>query len=186
MLWTSRMLRPWSFFEFCVPLLLLVGTCGCTGERDEWAAYRQTVREKYPTVQQISTAELATWLGDANRVPPRLLDVREAAEFRVSHLKGAQWVRPDDHARILADGIPAQSPIVVYCSVGLRSSAFALELQRAGYTQVFNLDGALFQWANEGRAVYAGSKIVAHVHPYNPKWGRFLKKDLRADAPAIK
>jgi rhodanese-related sulfurtransferase len=181
MLRALGMLRPSGFIDLCVLLTLLAGTCGCAGARDEFAAYRQNVREKYPTVLQISTAELAGWLSDSNRVPPLLLDVREEVEFRVSHLKDARLVRQEDDARVVVGGIPAQSPIVVYCSVGVRASDFALELQRAGYTNVFNLDGAIFQWANEGRAIYSGSNVVTCVHPYNRKWGRFLKKELHAD-----
>lgn len=184
-LWTLGKLRPSGFMEFGVTLMLLAVTYGCAGERDEFVAFRQNVRAKYPTVLQISTADLAGWLSDSNRVPPRLLDVRSATEFLVSHLQGAKLVRQDDDARTVVGGSPPQRPIVVYCSVGVRSSAFALELQRAGYTNVFNLDGAIFQWANEGRAIYSGSQVVTCVHPYNQKWGRFLKKELRAAVPAI-
>jgi rhodanese-related sulfurtransferase len=167
-------------------LILLVGVYASAADADDLAAYRQTVREDYPTVRQMSTAALADWLSDSNRAPPRLLDVREEAEYRVSHLKDARLVRKDDRGRVVAAGVAAQTPLVVYCSVGARSSEFARELQTAGHTNVFNLDGAIFQWANEGRPVFSGSNVVRRVHPYNRQWGRFLKKELHAYAPALR
>lgn len=170
----------------CVALILFCAALAIAAEPDDFAAYRQTIREKYSTVRQISTAALADWLSDSNRAPPLLLDVREEAEYRVSHLKDAQWVRKEDRGRLVANGLAAQTPLVVYCSVGARSSEFAWELQTAGHTNVFNLDGSIFQWANEGRPVFSGSNVVMRVHPYNRKWGRFLKKDLHAYAPAVK
>jgi rhodanese-related sulfurtransferase len=167
-------------------LMLLVGVYASTADADDLAAYRQTIREKYPTVRQMSTEHLAEWLSDTNRVPPLLLDVREEIEYRVSHLKDAQWVRKDGRVRLVANALASQRPLVVYCSVGARSSEFAWKLQTAGHTNVFNLDGSIFQWANEGRPVFSGSNVVMRVHPYNRKWGRFLKKDLHAYAPAVK
>jgi len=73
-------------------------------------------------------------------------------------------------------------PIVVYCSVGYRSSALAEKLARAGMTNVFNLEGSIFAWANEGRPVYRGDTLLnpAQVHPFNTKWGQLLRPELRA------
>jgi rhodanese-related sulfurtransferase len=167
-------------------LMLLVGVYASTADADDLAAYRQTIREKYPTVRQMSTEDLADRMSDTNRVPPLLLDVREEIEYRVSHLKDAQWVRKNDRGRLVASGLASQRPLVVYCSVGARSSEFAWELQMTGHTNVFNLDGSIFQWANEGRPVFSGSNVVIRVHPYNRKWGRFLRKELHAYAPAVK
>ena len=80
-------------------------------------------------------------------------------------------------ARTRAETLPPERPIVVYCSVGVRSSELARALQAVGRTNVFNLDGAIFQWANEGRPLYAGSNVVTTVHRDNRKWGRFLRRD---------
>ena len=174
-----------SVAVLCVSLGLLMG-CGCAAAPADLDSYRQRVRERYPTVRQISTAALAGWLSDSNRPPPMLLDAREEVEYRVSHLKDARLVRKADRAQGAAGSLPAQTPIVVYCSVGARSSEFALELQKAGHTNVFNLDGSIFQWANEGRPVFSGSNVVTRVHPYDRKWGRFLKKELHAETPPAK
>jgi 3-mercaptopyruvate sulfurtransferase SseA len=66
--------------------------------------------------------------------------------------------------------------------VGYRSSELATRLQRAGQTNVTNLEGSIFQWANEGRALEASGKPATRVHPYNEKFGRLLKPELRASS----
>jgi hypothetical protein len=41
---------------------------------------------------------------------------------------------------------------------------------------VFNLEGSLFQWANEGRPVYRDDVPVQAIHPYDARWGRLLDR----------
>lgn len=68
--------------------------------------------------------------------------------------------------------------IVVYCSVGYRSSRLARQLRTRGVKNVFNLEGSLFKWANEGRPVYRGSERVQEVHPFDEDWGELLDESL--------
>ncbi len=141
-------------------------------------AVRQTIRKRFPEVPQLSTADLAAWLADTNRSAPLIVDVREHREFDVSHLPAARHLQTVDAVRhALASNT---APVVVYCSVGYRSSAFAEKLRRAGLTGVFNLEGSIFQWANEGRPVYRGEQRATKVHPYDRKWGAMLGEKLRA------
>lgn len=126
-----------------------------------WPAIKARIAKEFPNVKSISTAELAK-----AEPKPVLLDVRTAAEFAVSRIAGARRVDPE--AATVA--LPKDTPIVTYCSVGYRSAKLAQRLQDAGFTNVRNLDGSIFQWANEGRAVGPGTK----VHPYDKKWGALL------------
>lgn len=141
---------------------------------------KQTVRAKFPSVQQLSTNELDAWLKDANRAQPLLLDARAPAEFAVSHLRGA---RNAEQIEAALKAYPKDQPIVNYCSVGYRSSVLSEKLMQGGFTNVYNLEGSIFQWANEGRPVYKGEQIVREVHPYDAKWGQMLKPELRAPLP---
>jgi hypothetical protein len=75
---------------------------------------------------------------------------------------------------------PLDLPIVTYCSVGYRSGAFAERLRSAGFTNVVNLEGSIFRWANEGRPLFRSARPVTEVHPYNRTWGLLLKEDRRA------
>lgn len=147
---------------------------------------RAKVRAKYPSVPQISTAKLAAWLADTNRPAPVLLDVRTEAEYAVSHLPGARRADARASAPQVAAALEPGRPVVTYCSVGYRSSQMAERLQKAGLTNVFNLDGSIFQWANEGRPLEQGGKPTKLVHPYNKTFGKLLHDEYRAQAEAVK
>jgi rhodanese-related sulfurtransferase len=131
------------------------------------------VRIRFWNVPQIGTEELATWL-KADR-PILILDVRTEAEYAVSHIRGARRVDPEARASQVLAGLPTDRPIVTYCSVGYRSAALAQRLIAAGRKDVFNLEGSIFQWANEGRPLEQDGKPVSTVHPYNDSWGRLLR-----------
>ncbi|HTI71816.1 MAG TPA: rhodanese-like domain-containing protein [Candidatus Limnocylindria bacterium] len=123
---------------------------------------------KFPAVPQLSPAELALWLRDSSRPQPVLLDVRNRTEYEMGHLPGARHCGPGDSVPSILAGVGADLPVVVYCSVGYRSSALAARMIKAGRHQVANLDGSIFQWANEGRALETNNGAAPRVHPYHP------------------
>jgi rhodanese-related sulfurtransferase len=145
-----------------------------------WQSIRDAIRKKYPTVKQLSTDDLAHWLADTNRPAPLLIDARKKDEFTVSHLQNARHL--DSINAVREEAKSNSRPLVVYCSVGYRSSAFAEKLQRAGFTNIFNLEGSIFAWANEGKPVHRGQQKLdpAKVHPYDKKWGGLLKSELHS------
>ena len=108
-----------------------------------------------------------------------LIDVRSPEEQALSQLRGAQALDPSN-PDIAALAIPEDAKVVVYCSIGYRSAAIVEDLERAGAQNVYNLEGGLFDWANQGRPIYRGEARVLEVHPYNGLWGLLLKKDRRA------
>lgn len=148
---------------------------GESGGGDGMAAMTATVRSKFPGVPQLRTAELAAWLQKKKALAPQLLDVREPREFEVSHLHAAINVRPDASAAEIMKKIDRPRPVVVYCSVGYRSSRLAERLIAAGLKNVSNLEGSIFAWANEGRALEKDGQPARSVDPYNAHYGRLLK-----------
>lgn len=140
------------------------------------------VRERFPGVRHLSTVELAAWLADPQRPKPVLLDVRTRAEFDVSHIPGAHHVDPETTAAKALPTLPRETPVVLYCSVGYRSADCGTRLLKAGFTNFFNLEGSLFQWANEGRALESNGHPATQVHPYSAQFGKLLKPELRAPA----
>ncbi|MDQ6622594.1 MAG: rhodanese-like domain-containing protein [Verrucomicrobiota bacterium] len=161
-----------------VVALFVLGAGALCAQGLGWSFVNWKVRHDFPGVHRIEPAELAAWLNDRERAQPVLLDVRTRAEFEVSHLHGARWIDPNASAASVE--LPKDEPIVTYCSVGYRSGAFAKKLQEAGFTQVENMSGSIFQWANEGRPVERDGRRVEKVHPYNKVWGKLLKPELRA------
>ena len=81
-----------------------------------------------------------------------LLDVRQPDEWddELGHLEGAVLI-PDDEVRARLDELPADrnTPVMVYCKSGRRSSRVAWELFLEGYTAIFNLDGGLMAYRDE-------------------------------------
>ena len=161
--------------------LLGIGT-GC-GQDIGWSAVDSMIARSSPTARHLSTDSLATLLADSTRPQPILLDTRPVEEYRVSHLHGARRLDPDATAFPMLDGVPKDTLIVAYCSVGYRSSAIVERLQDAGFINVYNLEGSIFQWANEGRPVYRNGQPVRQVHPFDAVWGQLLDESLHASTP---
>ena len=160
---------------------LIVAACALLGIRSiDWFLLKQSLRHRFPSVEWITTAKLADWLADNKRQQPVLLDVRTEDEWNVSHLPGSRRVAPNASVEKATAGIPNGTPIVTYCAVGYRSGALATKLRAAGFTSVRNLDGSIFQWANEHRSLVREDQPVTTVHPYSSLWGRLLTDDARA------
>ena len=105
------------------------------------------------------------------------LDAREPREYAVSHIKGAIPVGYDHFAvENLPVGLSKNQPIVVYCSVGYRSEKVTEKLQKAGFTNVSNLYGGIFEWVNQDFPVVNQSGTTTNVHAYSRSWGVWLKK----------
>lgn len=166
-------------------LLLLFCLCLASCRSVDWFLLKRSLRAKFSDVHWITTQQLADWLADKKRTPPVLLDVRTPAEWNVSQIPGARRVDPSADAQTAADGLPKNTPIVTYCSIGYRSAQLAERLQKAGYTHVQDLEGSIFEWANEHRPLVHDGKKVEKVHPYNATWGKLVAPDLRAKVPPI-
>ena len=105
-----------------------------------------------------------------------LLDTRTTEEYKVSHLQGAHYVGYDEFKIGKLQNIPKDAQVVVYCSVGYRSKKIGEKLQQAGFTNVHNLYGGIFEWVNEGYAVYDATGETTKVHAYSKTWGIWLRK----------
>ena len=183
---TPRSKTSWRGFSWAAALLVVSTATGCAFGRlepeNDWAEVKRTIRERFPDVRQMSTADLDALLADPAAERPVLVDVRSREEYDVSHLRGALRAESEDEALDVLALEPLDRPIVVYCSVGYRSSMLAESLAGAGYTNVANLEGSLFAWANEGRPVVDDSGPVRVVHPYDNTWGRLLDRSLWPEA----
>jgi rhodanese-related sulfurtransferase len=104
-----------------------------------------------------------------------LLDAREFAEFNVSHLKNAKFVGYEDFSIDSLHNTKKNQPIVIYCSVGYRSEKITEKLMNAGFTNVQNLYGGIFEWKNKNFEVFNANGITNNVHPYSKTWGLWLK-----------
>ncbi len=124
------------------------------------------------TVPIIKVAELKSKKNDVF-----LLDAREREEYEVSHLKNARFVGYKEFDLESVKDISKNAPIVVYCSIGVRSEKIGEKLLAAGYTNVRNCYGSIFEWVNQGNEVVdMQNKPTQKIHAYNKKWGVWVHK----------
>lgn len=162
-------------------LLLAAGLPGAASDsHPTWPEIRRRIAERYPKVAGLTTAELARWLGDRTRAQPVIIDVRTQEEYAVSHLPGAVWAETGKQQRAVLGSLPVDRPVVLYCSVGWRSAQATERWREAGRPTVLNLEGSIFQWANEGRLLVRDDQPVRVVHPFDAVWGQLLDRRLWA------
>jgi rhodanese-related sulfurtransferase len=134
------------------------------------------LRWKFDDVQHVTPPEAAALLTYDNATV--IWDIRRPDEFAVSNLPDARHVPPDTTDAALKQLLPdANQTILVYCAVGYRSAQMARRLQTLGHTNVLNLEGAIFAWAEADLPLEGGDT----VHPYNAMGRRMLQDDLEAE-----
>lgn len=131
--------------------------------------------EQYNTnsVPYISVQELAM-----PKTQAVILDARELQEYEVSHLKNALFAGYDNfNLKNLEDKlIDKNELVVVYCSLGIRSEDIAEQLKKAGFTNVYNLYGGIFEWKNNGFKVYNTDGETPKIHGFSKEWSKWLIK----------
>lgn len=139
----------------------------------------RAVRSEFDDVDHITTSEAAKRASEFVWV-----DSREAKEFAVSHIPGAVRIDPDLEGNALdreLAKLDASKPVIVYCSVGVRSSRLARRISRSRGGDVRNLEGGIFAWTMENRPLIDNNgQRVTKSHGYNKEWGALLPKDKRA------
>ena len=141
---------------------------------------------RYEGVAHMSIAQLQKDLTGSGKSQYLVLDAREKGEFAVSHIAGAKRVDPGIwHSSFMNKfGKMARGKtVVIYCSVGERSSKMAKYVQAAlmknGAKGVYNLQGGIFKWHNEKRPLMTSNGNTDFVHPYDKHWGQLLKRPAK-------
>lgn len=85
----------------------------------------------------------------------QFIDVREEDEHAEGHIPGAANI-PLSEFMTRVDEINEDSPVVLVCNTGVRSSQAALYLASMGYEEIYNLDEGAKGWMNKGYPVDKG------------------------------
>jgi rhodanese-related sulfurtransferase len=150
--------------------MLLFGIC-CFGQVKS-GAYRVMLRGLLShTVPEIDVQQAVN-----TDKPTVYLDAREQKEYAVSHIQGAIPVGYDHFDLQSVQSIPKDQPIIVYCSVGYRSEKVAEKLLKAGFSNVHNLYGGIFEWVNQAHPVVNDTGPTEQVHGFNRTWGVWLRR----------
>lgn len=130
-------------------------------------------------IEYISVEELGN-----KQMSDRLLifDCREVPEYNVSHITSAKNVGYNQFSKkdFAKQYLDKNTPIVVYCSVGIRSERIGKKLQRMGFTNVKNLYGGIFEWKNKGYPIVDSiQNETENVHVYSKKWSQWSLKGVK-------
>jgi len=136
----------------------------------------EKVLDKYNShsIPYISVEELVMFQKISNLV---ILDAREKIEFDVSHIPSAIYIGFDNFTvnDKQLQKLNKDSQIIVSCSIGIRSEQIGEKLKKAGFTNVKNLYGGIFEWKNKGlRVVDSIGLPTENVHAYSKKWSEWL------------
>lgn len=141
--------------------------------------YKQTLDSLYKHTVPLITIDEFIKIDKYNL---HILDTREEDEFMVSHIKNARHVGNFWFDMRKVYDIPKNSTVVVYCSVGIRSEKIGEKLIAAGYKNVLNLYGGIFEWVNQSHPVYKQNGVqTAEIHTYNNTWDRWAERGTKVN-----
>ena len=129
--------RAWLF---AAPILLIFAYTGVV-----WTGQNQN---------PITPAELAQRLND-HPEEIFLLDVRTREEHQAARIPGTDARIDYREIETHPEPLPKDksTPIVVYCRTGHRSGIAYGVLKKMGYRNLYNLEGGITRWIQEGRPV---------------------------------
>jgi rhodanese-related sulfurtransferase len=110
------------------------------------------------------------------------LDARELKEYKVSHIPkafhiGYDYFKIEKIHELVPD---KKTSILVYCSVGIRSELIGEKLKAAGYSDVSNLYGGIFEWKNQNKIVLDSiDNNTKKVHTFSKAWSKWLTNGER-------
>ncbi|MEO6847566.1 MAG: molybdopterin-synthase adenylyltransferase MoeB [Chthoniobacterales bacterium] len=104
----------------------------------------QAAEEAEPPVPAISVEELKALLD--NKASMVLLDVREQFEYDVARIPGAKLIPLGElHSRM--SELDSADDIYLQCKSGMRSTKALRQLQKAGFSKLWNVDGGITAWS---------------------------------------
>jgi rhodanese-related sulfurtransferase len=120
-------------------------------------------KPKFRDVPVVQAAALKAELASGGTV---LVDVRSDEERAISMIAGAISSAEFERQAAELEG----SPVVTYCTIGYRSSAYAEKLLRDGWN-VRNLEGSILAWTHAGgELVDPAGNPTRRVNVYAERW----------------
>ena len=165
-----------KYIKLIVAYMILFSSCIFGQVNPEWPKVKDEKYNKrlnFLLSGSVPFMEVSTL--ETNIQQYTVLDTRDREEYEISHIPGAVFVGPDFDLKNV-ENLDRENPIVVYCSVGYRSEKYGEKLLKAGFTEVSNLYGGIFEWLNAGNNVALGNEILEDklIHTYNASWGKFV------------
>jgi len=133
---------------FIIPLGLSLTALSCANNNEE------AIEEN--TIQQASTihedVEVNRFAELVSKEDGQILDVRTPEEWEEGIIKGAtkmNFFDKDFNSQL--EKLDKTKPVYVYCKSGGRSGKAAKQLEKMGFTSVYNLLGGMIAWEGAGK-----------------------------------
>jgi rhodanese-related sulfurtransferase len=109
------------------------------------------VQRRLSGVPQVGVSQAVQLI---NRRDAVVIDVREASEYQRGHLRNARHVPLSQLKSRLGELDKwKDKPVLVHCATGNRSHGACVTLRKAGFKEVFNLQGGIGAWQQAGMPV---------------------------------
>jgi len=109
------------------------------------------------SVNQINSDELIEFIELNDAV---LVDVRTEDEYNSGYIENSLNIDYfSNEFSVNADKLDKNTPIILYCRSGKRSSMSANKISKLGFKEIYNLQGGILEWIEEGNAVVFNDTI---------------------------
>ena len=109
------------------------------------------------SVNQINSDELIEFIELNDAI---LVDVRTEDEYNSGYIESSLNIDYfSNEFSVNADKLDKSTPIILYCRSGKRSSMSANKISKLGFKEIYNLQGGILEWIEEGNAVVFNDTI---------------------------
>lgn len=91
-----------------------------------------------------------------------LIDVQPEEDFKKKHIKNAINLPNSEALKTYIDSFDLDTPILLYCFVGIRSEQVSKILKQKGFYNIYTLRGGLALWIEEGLPFYEKTTTKKH------------------------
>ncbi|MCF6435308.1 MULTISPECIES: rhodanese-like domain-containing protein [Pseudoalteromonas] len=106
-------------------------------------------KSKFSAIRQINPQQLTLLV---NREDAQVVDIRPVKEFNSGRIAGAVQLSAEKAKQSDFAGLEKHKnkPIILVCTTGMTASGIANTMHKAGYEQVYVLNGGMGAWQSAG------------------------------------
>ncbi|MED5354592.1 MAG: rhodanese-like domain-containing protein [Bacteroidota bacterium] len=109
------------------------------------------------SINQMNSDELIEFIELNDAI---LVDVRTEDEYNSGYIENSLNIDYfSDVFSVNADKLDKNTPIILYCRSGNRSSMSANKISKLGFKEIYNLEGGILEWIEEGNVIVFNDTI---------------------------
>ena len=109
------------------------------------------------SINQMNSDELIEFIELNDAI---LVDVRTEDEYNSGYIENSLNIDYfSNEFSVNADKLDKNTPIILYCRCGNRSSMSANKISKLGFNEIYNLEGGILEWIEEGNVIVFNDTI---------------------------